>query len=65
MKSILCFGDFNTYGYIPGTGGRYPSHIRWPRVLAQLLGPEWEVVEEGSTAEPQSSGISLSPSAAG
>lgn len=47
MKSILCFGDSNTYGYIPGTGGRYPSHIRWPRVLARLLGPEWEVVEEG------------------
>lgn len=24
MKTLLCYGDSNTYGYAPRTGGRYP-----------------------------------------
>lgn len=47
MKTILCFGDSNTYGYIPGSGKRYNIHTRWPRLLANLLGGEYDVVEEG------------------
>ena len=48
MKTILCFGDSNTYGYVPGTEGeRYAAAIRWPRRLAALLGEEYDVVEEG------------------
>lgn len=46
MKSILCFGDSNTHGYIPG-GGRYEENVRWPGVLAELLGPDYRIIEEG------------------
>ena len=46
VKRILCFGDSNTYGYIP-TGGRYDRHTRWPMHMAEILGPDYEVVEEG------------------
>lgn len=47
MKSILCFGDSNTYGYIAGGLGRYSFDVRWPGRLERLLGPGWRVVEEG------------------
>jgi lysophospholipase L1-like esterase len=47
MRSILCFGDSNTWGYDAATEGRLPWHVRWPGVLQRLLGPEVRVVEEG------------------
>jgi lysophospholipase L1-like esterase len=47
-RAVLCFGDSNTYGSIPGVaGGRYEWEIRWPGVLARELGDGWRVVEEG------------------
>ncbi len=46
MKHILCFGDSNTHGYIPG-GGRYDSKTRWTGILAELLGSEYHIIEEG------------------
>ncbi len=46
MRRILCFGDSNTHGYIPG-GGRYDESIRWPRVLGDILGEDYDVIEEG------------------
>jgi lysophospholipase L1-like esterase len=47
-RTVLCFGDSNTYGSIPGVaGGRYDREIRWPGVLAQELGDGWRVIEEG------------------
>ena len=46
QKRILCFGDSNTYGYIP-TGGRYDEHTRWPMRLSELLGDGYAVIEEG------------------
>jgi len=47
-RAVLCFGDSNTYGSIPGeTGGRYGPDVRWPGVLARELGDGWHVVEEG------------------
>lgn len=46
MKHILCFGDSNTHGYMPG-GGRYDDNIRWTRRLATLLGENYLVCEEG------------------
>ena len=46
-KTILCYGDSNTYGYIPESGMRYPRNIRYPGVLQELLGNEYMVVEEG------------------
>lgn len=47
MRQILCFGDSNTYGYIPGTGKRYPYGVRWTSRLNEKLGNEYNVVEEG------------------
>ena len=48
MKRILCFGDSNTWGYVPGSDvERYDVSIRYPRVLATLLGEDFEVIEEG------------------
>jgi lysophospholipase L1-like esterase len=47
MKTILCFGDSNTWGYVPGTGQRYLRHERWPGVLQAALGPDFHVIEEG------------------
>lgn len=50
MTNVLCFGDSNTWGFEPSTGGRYRAHIRWPGVLQRELGPEWHVIEEGLNA---------------
>ena len=47
MKNVLCYGDSNTYGYIPETGLRYPKNIRWTGVLQNLLGKNFNVIEEG------------------
>ncbi|MDR3171726.1 MAG: SGNH/GDSL hydrolase family protein [Treponema sp.] len=54
MKTILCYGDSNTWGYNPHTGGRYDHKTRWPMVLKTLLNggsseddPAWWVIEEG------------------
>ena len=48
MKNILCFGDSNTYGLIPGVNGRYEWGVRWTSLLdrrVRKLG--YRVVEEG------------------
>lgn len=48
MKQILCFGDSNTYGLIPKTGGRYPWGIRWTSILNEKLKTgNYRVIEEG------------------
>jgi lysophospholipase L1-like esterase len=48
MKQILCFGDSNTYGLIPGGTGRYPWEVRWTgRLQEQLTEYGVRVVEEG------------------
>lgn len=44
---ILCYGDSNTYGFIPGRGGRYNCHTRWPGRLQELLGGGYQIIEEG------------------
>ena len=47
MKVVLCYGDSNTHGYVPGTGARYPFDIRWTGVLQKQLGFDVRVIEEG------------------
>ena len=48
MKQILCFGDSNTYGLIPGTKARYDWNIRWSGILGERMRPYgYRVVEEG------------------
>ncbi len=44
---ILCYGDSNTYGMNPLDGGRYDDNIRWPKVLQNILGNDYEIIEEG------------------
>lgn len=46
-KTVLCYGDSNTYGYNPQTGLRYPKNIRWTGILKNLLGEGYDVIEEG------------------
>jgi lysophospholipase L1-like esterase len=47
MRAILCYGDSNTWGYDPESGGRFPRAVRWTGVLAQELGRGYAVIEEG------------------
>ncbi|MBQ7677434.1 MAG: SGNH/GDSL hydrolase family protein [Lachnospiraceae bacterium] len=47
MKTILCYGDSNTYGYNPSNGMRYPKSIRWTGRLQEMLGEDYVVIEEG------------------
>ncbi len=47
MKTILCYGDSNTWGYVPQETRRYDIHERWPGVLRDALGEEFHVIEEG------------------
>ena len=47
MKTILCYGDSNTWGYNPATKERYGRDERWPGVLRNELGAEYLVIEEG------------------
>lgn len=48
QKTILCFGDSNTWGANPEVAGaRYPRNVRWPGQLQNLLGDGYYVIEEG------------------
>ena len=47
MKTILCYGDSNTFGYDPSSGLRFPETVRWPGRLRHLLGTEYRLIEEG------------------
>ncbi len=47
MKTVLCYGDSNTWGYDPSTRSRFPPHVRWTGVLAERLGDGFRVIEEG------------------
>ncbi len=47
MKKILCFGDSNTFGFIPGSGKRYDENTRWSGILRNLLKGTYKVIEAG------------------
>jgi len=51
MKSILCYGDSNTWGFVPGSFGiweRFDRNTRWTGRLQKLLDPtQFYVIEEG------------------
>lgn len=49
MRSVLCYGDSNTHGQVPGGSPleRYGPAERWPGVMGKALGPRWHVIEEG------------------
>lgn len=52
-RTIVCFGDSNTWGYVPQLEpgatrfSRYDHDTRWPRLLEGLLAPTARVVEHG------------------
>lgn len=46
-KRIICFGDSNTWGYDAVTDGRFAEEVRWTGRLKEILGPAYDVVEEG------------------
>ena len=47
MKTVVCFGDSNTWGYDPLTRERFDRDTRWPGVLRNELGEGYLVLEEG------------------
>lgn len=48
MRQILCYGDSNTWGLIPGTQRRFPWGIRWTSILQEKLAPQGiRILEEG------------------
>lgn len=47
MRSVLCFGDSNTWGADPRDISRLPYDQRWPTVLQRSLGEGWVVIPEG------------------
>jgi len=47
MKTILCYGDSNTYGLKSDLKTRYPRDVRWTGVLQKMLGDDYYVIEEG------------------
>ena len=48
MRTLVCFGDSNTWGHIAGSdGARFPREARWPARVQQELGDGWEVIAEG------------------
>jgi lysophospholipase L1-like esterase len=46
-RRIVCFGDSNTWGFDAKLQKRFPEGVRWPSLLAEKLGEEFQVVEEG------------------
>ena len=42
---VICFGDSNTYGYDPESGGRYAGDSRWVDLLARQTG--WQTCNQG------------------
>ena len=47
MKNILCYGDSNTWGFIPGTGERLEKDRRWTGVVQNRLGSGYRIIEDG------------------
>lgn len=51
VRTVLCFGDSNTYGAVPTLARvgrhRFAPDRRWPGIVRKQLGSAWHVVEEG------------------
>lgn len=54
MKNILCYGDSNTWGFVPGSLNintwymeRFPRNIRWTGRSQAQLGNTYYIIEEG------------------
>lgn len=53
-RTVLCFGDSLTWGWVPVEGGapttRHDPDVRWTGVLRNGLGEGFRVIEEGLSA---------------
>ncbi len=47
MKTILCYGDSNTFGWDPESMTRLAPGTRWPGVVQERLGDAYHLIEEG------------------
>ena len=53
MKRILCYGDSNTWGFMPkpchleNWNMRFDENTRWTGLLQNMLGGEYKIIEEG------------------
>ena len=47
MKKVLCFGDSNTYGFVPEKCTRYDKNTRWTGVLQALCDSDFSIIEGG------------------
>ena len=56
QRTLVCFGDSNTYGTPPmperDVWGRFGPDTRWPGVMAAHRGSGWQVVEEALPGRP-------------
>ncbi|MGV2988311.1 SGNH/GDSL hydrolase family protein [Vibrio sp. E150_011] len=50
MKTILCFGDSNTWGCSPDSPRRYNDNERWTMLLQSQLPSQFRVIEEGQNS---------------
>lgn len=46
-KKVLIYGDSLVYGLVPLEHRRYNDGERWTTIMAEMLGDDWHVVEEG------------------
>ena len=60
MKSLLCFGDSNTYGTVPMTrrddARRHGPGERWPGVMRLVLGADWMTIGTAAGFDPTTAG---------
>jgi lysophospholipase L1-like esterase len=47
MKSVLVYGDSQTWGRLPGVPERFPFEQRWTSVMAAALGSDVHVIVQG------------------
>lgn len=47
MKTVLCYGDSNTWGYDPQKKERFAADVRWPGAMKKRLGRSYRIIEEG------------------
>lgn len=46
-ERIMVFGDSISWGYVPGSKHqRFAADVRWPGKLQELLGDDYEIIEE-------------------
>lgn len=51
LKHVLCYGDSNTFGFNPRQTSpqemRFEKKERWTGILGELLGKDYDIIEEG------------------